>query len=172
MATASEPAKPVRYAVLPERGRQQQHLARCIAGCTCGADRAVLVNWRAPMDAQRLEHFRNLLLNQLRQYTEQIRTDQAAALELYDDGVKDSVDLSVQDLNKEIALRLGERSSQVVADIDQALLRMKEGSYGICARCGQPIDERRLEAIPTARYDAACQAAIESANGDDDLPTL
>ena len=124
------------------------------------------------MDAEKLNHFRNLLLTQLRQYTEQIRSDQAAALELYDDGVKDSVDLSVQDLNKEIALRLGERSSKVVADIDQALLRIKEGRYGICARCGQPIDERRLEAIPTARYDAACQAAIESANGEDDFSTL
>jgi DnaK suppressor protein len=78
----------------------------------------------------------------------------------------------VQDLNKEIALRLGERSSKVVADIDQALLRIKEGSYGICARCSQPIDERRLEAVPTARYDANCQAAIESMNGEDDLPTL
>ena len=124
------------------------------------------------MDAQKLEHFRNLLLNQLRENTEQVRTDQAAALEFHDDGVKDSVDLSVQDLNKEIALRLGERSSKVVADIDQALLRIKEGTYGICARCSQPIDERRLEAIPTARYDAACQAAIESANGEEDLPTL
>lgn len=124
------------------------------------------------MDAEKLNHFKNLLLSQLRQYTEQIRTDQAAALELYDDGVKDSVDLSVQDLNKEIALRLGERSSQLVADIDQALLRIKEGSYGICARCGQPINERRLEALPTARYDAACQAIIESMNGEDDLPTL
>jgi DnaK suppressor protein len=124
------------------------------------------------VNVEKLKHFQNLLLNQLRQYTEQIRTDQAAALELYDDGVKDSVDLSVQDLNKEIALRLGERSSQVVADIDQALLRIKEGTYGICARCGRPIDERRLEAIPTARYDAVCQAIIESANGEDDLPTL
>jgi DnaK suppressor protein len=124
------------------------------------------------VDAEKISHFRNLLIEQLRQQTEQIRTDQAAALELHDDGVKDSVDLSVQDLNKEIALRLGERSSKVVADIDQALLRIKEGSYGICARCGQPIDERRLEAVPTARYDARCQALIESANGDDDLPTL
>ena len=124
------------------------------------------------MDAEKLKHFENLLLNQLRQFTEQIRTDQAAALELYDDGVKDSVDLSVLDLNKEIALRLGEKSSQAVADIDQALLRIKEGSYGTCARCGKPIDERRLEAIPTARYDAACQAIIESADGEDDLPTL
>ena len=124
------------------------------------------------MDAEKLKHFHNLLIKQLRQETEQIRTDQAAALELYDDGVKDSVDLSVQDLNKEIALRLGERSSQTVADIDQALLRMKEGTYGICVRCNKPIDERRLEAIPTARYDAQCQAIIESANGEDDLPTL
>ncbi|HET7112935.1 MAG TPA: TraR/DksA family transcriptional regulator [Pyrinomonadaceae bacterium] len=124
------------------------------------------------MDAEKLRHFRNLLISQLRQHTEQVRTDQAAALDLYDDGVKDSVDLSVQDLNKEIALRLGERSSQVVADIDQALLRIKEGSYGICARCGKPIDERRLEALPTARYDAQCQSIIESANGEDELPTL
>ena len=124
------------------------------------------------MNAEKLNHFRNLLIAQLRQETEQVRTDQAAALEFHDDGVKDSVDLSVQDLNKEIALRLGERSSKVVADIDQALLRIKEGSYGICARCGKPIDERRLEAVPTARYDAQCQSIIESANGDDDLPTL
>ncbi|HEY5404355.1 MAG TPA: TraR/DksA family transcriptional regulator [Pyrinomonadaceae bacterium] len=124
------------------------------------------------MDAEKLEHFRSLLISQLRQNTEQVRTDQASALEFYDDGVKDSVDLSVSDLNKEIALRLGERSSQVVADIDQALLRMKEGSYGICNRCGEPINERRLEAVPTARYDAQCQALIESANGDDELPTL
>jgi DnaK suppressor protein len=124
------------------------------------------------VDAEKLNHFRNLLIAQLRQETEQVRTDQAAALEFHDDGVKDSVDLSVQDLNKEIALRLGERSSKVVADIDQALLRIKEGSYGICARCGKPIDERRLEAVPTARYDAQCQSIIESANGDDDLPTL
>ena len=124
------------------------------------------------MDAEKLKHFESLLLNQLRQFTEQIRTDQAAALELYDDGVKDSVDLSVQDLQKEIALRLGEKSSQAVADIDQALLRIKEGTYGMCARCGKPIDERRLEAMPTARYDAACQAIIESADGEDELPTL
>jgi DnaK suppressor protein len=88
------------------------------------------------------------------------------------DANRDSVDLSVSDLNKEIALRLGERSSQVVADIDQALLRMKEGNYGICVRCGESISERRLEAVPTARYDAQCQTIIESANGEDDFSTL
>ena len=124
------------------------------------------------MQADKRDHFQRILLDQLRQYTEQIRSDQAAALELNNEDVKDSVDLSVLDLNKEILFRLGERDSQLVADIDQALLRIKEGSYGICARCSKPIDERRLEAIPTARYDAACQAIIESANGEDDNPTL
>lgn len=124
------------------------------------------------MDAEKLEHFRRRLLAELRQHTEHIRADQAAALELSDNDVKDTVDLSVQDVNKELALRLGERESQMVADIDQALLRIKEGSYGSCARCGEPIDERRLEAVPTARYDANCQAAIEAANGEDEHASL
>jgi DnaK suppressor protein len=124
------------------------------------------------MNAEKLEHFRQLLIAQLRQHTEHIRDDQAAALELSDDGVKDSSDLSVMDVNKELALRLGERESQMVADIDQALLRIKEGSYGICARCGKPIDERRLEALPTARYDANCQALIEAVDGSDQPHTL
>lgn len=124
------------------------------------------------MDPTKLEHYRSLLIADLRRHTEYIREDQSAALELTDDGVKDSVDLSLMDVSKELALRLGERASQMVADIDQALLRMKEGSYGICAACGEFIDERRLNAVPTARYDAACQAAIEQANGSDNHSTL
>ena len=117
------------------------------------------------MDAKKLAHFRSILLKQLRQHTQHILDDQAAALEFSDEGAKDSVDASWMDVNKEIAFRLGERESQNVADIDQALLRMKEGSYGQCARCDQPIDERRLEAVPTARYDAACQTLIEAEEG-------
>lgn len=124
------------------------------------------------MDSTRLEHFRKILLEQLRQRTEHIREGQAAALEASDDGVKDSVDMSIQDLNNELAFRLGERESQMVADIDQALLRIDEGTYGVCARCGKPIEERRLEAMPTARYDAPCQAAIEASQGLDDIATL
>ncbi len=124
------------------------------------------------MNAKKLERFRSLLVSQLPQLNEHIREGQAAALELSDDGVKDSSDLSMMDVNKELALRLGERESQMVADIDQALLRIKEGSYGICARCSKQIDERRLEALPTARYDASCQSAIEAADGTDETSSL
>jgi DnaK suppressor protein len=124
------------------------------------------------VNPEKLEHFRRILQDQLREHVARVSTEQAVALESDDDGVKDSVDMSLVDVNKEIAFRLTERESQIVADIDQALLRIREGSYGTCARCGNPIDERRLEAVPTARYDAACQALIESVNGDDDLPSL
>ncbi len=126
------------------------------------------------MNKERLEHFRRLLNDQLRQHDEQVRDNQRAAADMIanDDGVKDSVDLSVQDHNQELALRLGERESATVAEIDEALRRIDEGTYGDCERCGKPIPEARLEALPTARYDAACQAIIESQNGEDDLPTL
>lgn len=127
------------------------------------------------MNTQKLEHFRSMLNEQLTQRTEKVREDQANALEYIaaDDGVKDSVDMSLSDHNQELAFRLGERDSQMVADIDQALLRIDEGTYGTCARCGKPIDERRLEAMPTARYDAQCQTAIEASDGtDEEISTL
>ena len=124
------------------------------------------------MNADRIEHFRKILLEELKRHTENVSGGQAAALESMDDGVKDSVDMSVQDVSQELALRLGERESQAVADIDQALLRIDEGSYGQCAHCGKPIDERRLEAMPTARYDAACQTEIEANSGNPDISTL
>ena len=121
---------------------------------------------------EKLAHFEKILRSEREKHVENVRGDQAAALELSDDGVKDTVDMSLMDVNKELALRLGERESQMVADIDQALLRIREGSYGVCARCGKLIEERRLEALPTARFDAACQAAIESATGEDEHATL
>ena len=126
------------------------------------------------MDEQKIERFRTMLLEQLRQHSDQVRGNQQAALEMVaaDDGVRDSVDMSLHDVNQEIALRLGERESQIVADIDQALMRIDEGSYGTCARCGKEIPERRLEALPTARYDAECQSAIEANSGEDEHATL
>ncbi|HKP37591.1 MAG TPA: TraR/DksA family transcriptional regulator [Pyrinomonadaceae bacterium] len=117
------------------------------------------------MDASRLEHFKKLLLGELRRHARQVGDEQANALDIADDGAKESADLALRDVISELALKLGERESQMIADIDQALLRIKEGSYGLCARCNGPIDDRRLEALPTARYDSACQTSIENEKG-------
>ena len=126
------------------------------------------------MDEKRLEHYRTVLLEQLRQQTDAVRDNQNDALEFAsnDDGVKDVADQSVKDVSQEIEYRLSERESQMVADIDQALLRIDEGSYGVCARCGKEIPDARLEAVPTARYDAQCQALIEQGTGEDEHATL
>jgi DnaK suppressor protein len=123
------------------------------------------------MDNGKLEHFKQLLLTELRQHARHVTADQASAIEIADDGAKESTDLALRDLMSEMVLNLGERESQMIADVDQALLRMEEGSYGRCAKCNRPIDERRLEALPTARYDATCQEAIEAASGET-RPTL
>ena len=126
------------------------------------------------MEAERLDHYRQILLEQLRQHSELARGNQSDALEIAanDDGVKDVADQSVKDVSQEIEYRLSERESQLVADIDQALLRIDEGSYGVCARCGKDIPERRLDAVPTARYDAECQAIVEQNKGEDEHATL
>lgn len=126
------------------------------------------------MDADKLENYRKILTEQLRQHTARANENQADALEAAttDDGVKDVADQSVIDVNQEIEFRLSERESQLVADIDQALLRLDEGSYGVCARCGKDIPERRLDALPTARYDAECQTLLEQATGEDEHATL
>jgi DnaK suppressor protein len=124
------------------------------------------------MEASKLGHFKQLLLAELPSHARHVSEEQAAALDAASDDAKESADLAMRDVTEEIALKLGDRESQMVADIDQALLRIEEGSYGLCARCGRPIDERRLEAMPTARYDAECQAAIEEAKGMKARPTL
>ena len=126
------------------------------------------------MDKERLEHFRKLLTEQLRSHDDQVRDKQQEALDMNaDDGVKDSVDMSLQDVNQELAFRLGERESQMVADIDGALQRIDDGTYGTCERCGKPIPDARLEALPTARFDAACQSELETQQGlGEDIPTL
>ncbi len=123
------------------------------------------------MDKQKLNYFRNLLLEQRRQATEDVRADQATALE-GNDGVKDNGEMSKSDVNKSTAFNLGERQLHLIEEIDQALLRIEEGTYGQCARCGKPIDEERLKAMPSATYDTACQTAIEVAQGREEMPTL
>jgi DnaK suppressor protein len=42
-------------------------------------------------------------------------------------------------------------------DVEQALGRMEAGTYGLCERCGQPIGDERLEALPAARLCMTCK---------------
>lgn len=48
-----------------------------------------------------------------------------------------------------------------LAEIDAALDRIANGSYGTCERCGEPVGDARLEALPSARWCLDCAAIVE-----------
>ncbi|MEO5633243.1 TraR/DksA C4-type zinc finger protein [Gaiella sp.] len=53
-------------------------------------------------------------------------------------------------VDRELDHSLGENAENVVAEIDAALARIDEGTYGVCAKCGASIPEERLDAVPYA----------------------
>ena len=116
------------------------------------------------MEQQKLEYFRGVLLEQRRRAIEDLDAERATALQ-DDEAVEDVGDEAELDLNRSTALDLASRESQLIDEIDDAMLRIDNGTYGRCDRCGKPIDEERLKAMPTARYDAECQAKIEANQG-------
>ena len=114
------------------------------------------------MNKEKLEYFRNLLIWQRQQATEDLRADRTTALE-GDDGVEDIGEMSEFDLNRSVALELAARQPHLIQDIDAALRRIENGTYGQCVRCGKPLWVERLKVMPTAKYGPKCQAAIEAA---------
>jgi DnaK suppressor protein len=64
-------------------------------------------------------------------------------------------------LGREIDYTLGENSEEVLSQIDAALKRIEEGTYGTCARCGKPIAPERLEASPWASLCIDCKREAE-----------
>ncbi len=73
--------------------------------------------------------------------------------------VHDVADESLADLLVDIELASIDRHIQEIRDIDAALMRIAEGSYGECSDCAEAIAIERLEAIPTAQRCIICQEA-------------
>lgn len=64
-------------------------------------------------------------------------------------------------MNRERNLALRGNAEDLLSQVDAALQRLNAGSYGVCERCGQPINPERLEALPYAIHCITCQSAIE-----------
>jgi RNA polymerase-binding protein DksA len=58
--------------------------------------------------------------------------------------------------NDETMVALSGELDTLIDDLDRALRRIEEGTYGECARCGQPINESRLAALPAATLCVDC----------------
>jgi len=61
-------------------------------------------------------------------------------------------DLGTDNYDIENTIGLMESERKLLVEIDDALLRIEEGTYGICEGSGEPISKERLEAIPWTRY--------------------
>ena len=71
-------------------------------------------------------------------------------------------DLGTENYDQEFTLGLIENEQETLKLIDEALGRVADGSYGICAECEHPIAKARLEAIPYTRYCIECARKLEN----------
>lgn len=77
------------------------------------------------------------------------------------DELLDEVDMAVNDIEQGMKMRLGNRESLYFRKVEEALLRIKDGTYGLCIDCGDAIGLKRLEARPTAELCIECKETAE-----------
>ncbi|MBK6921020.1 MAG: TraR/DksA family transcriptional regulator [Deltaproteobacteria bacterium] len=115
-----------------------------------------------------------LLREQLEQERDLIRERVGRPEHANDTG--DVQDRAAEDARIERELRQGHHERCRLAEIDAALMRMREGDYGICEETGEPIPFARLRSEPTTRYTVEALEDLEreqardrtSSGGDDD----
>jgi RNA polymerase-binding protein DksA len=85
-------------------------------------------------------------------------TDESGEEAVFDNHLGDTATVTY---DRELDYTLEENAEHVLADIDAALQRIEEGTYGICTNCGRQISEERLEARPWATLCIDCQRERE-----------
>jgi RNA polymerase-binding protein DksA len=85
-------------------------------------------------------------------------SDEAGEEAAYDNHLADT---ATETYDRELDYTLEENSEHVLADIDAALKRIEDGTYGICTNCRKQIPEERLEARPWATLCIDCQRERE-----------
>ncbi|MEO8042485.1 MAG: TraR/DksA family transcriptional regulator, partial [Acidobacteriota bacterium] len=105
------------------------------------------------------------LLNERAQLAEKLKGND---LSIDDAETPDPVDLAVRNYSKNVMLAVSENESKQLALVDEALLRVEDEEYGFCQNCEKSINQKRLAAIPWARYCLDCQELVEKGLLDDE----
>jgi len=71
-------------------------------------------------------------------------------------------DLAQEQETAAVLERLSDRERLELREVDDAMMRLRDGSFGTCARCGGAIGRQRLLAVPEARLCVICESAAES----------
>jgi RNA polymerase-binding transcription factor DksA len=103
---------------------------------------------------QRLMQTRDFLSNRQGDLVKEAAEEQPAFSQHMADAGTDSFD-------RDFALSRLSSEQDAVYEIDEALMRIQQGTYGICELTGKPIERERLNAIPWTRFSAAAEKELE-----------
>ena len=95
----------------------------------------------------------------LREISKTVRNGTDAAATIEPGG--DIYDQASSERDRELGLLLGDREREKLRSIDEALLRIEEGDYGICEECDEDIPLGRLKAMPFTRHCVKCKSDLE-----------
>ncbi len=75
--------------------------------------------------------------------------------------IGDVIDQAGDERDRELSLLLSGRDKEKLMAINEALEKLREGTYGICEECGEKIGPGRIKVMPLAKYCVSCQAKLE-----------
>jgi len=105
---------------------------------------------------KRLDDIRAQLTNALREATEDVRSsDETKGYSQH------QADEGTDDFDRTISLELSNKESNILRQVERALEKIDEGTYGVCDISGDPIPIKRLEAIPYATMTVESQDKFE-----------
>jgi len=112
------------------------------------------------MNESTLEYFKRKLLEKQDSLTDMVQRTEEHGRES-DTQTQDIADMALASYTKEFMFGKSSVDHQILRMIQQALKRIQDRSYGVCANCEQEIEFKRLEAVPWAPNCVQCQARME-----------
>jgi DnaK suppressor protein len=108
------------------------------------------------MDKKRLEYYKKKLATRREELLKTIARTEEEGRTADDDPTVDLADKAANSYTKEFLFGQTNTDRSMLQLIDEALQRVKAGSYGSCVECEQELQQKRMEAVPWARYCVTC----------------
>lgn len=99
------------------------------------------------------------------EYADLHNVSEQASLSEFSNLDQHPADIGTETFDRERDLSLLEQVEAELSDIEHALERLEEGTYGTCEACGRPIGDERLDAVPAARFCLQDQDKAEAEAG-------
>jgi DnaK suppressor protein len=113
------------------------------------------------MDKKRLEYYKKKLATRREELARGILRTEQEGREADEDPTVDLADKAANSYTKEFLFGQTHNERSLLQLVDDALGRIKEGTFGECISCHEELQQKRLEAVPWTRYCITCQEKKE-----------